>query len=314
MVVWKFSVFWYYSTTLSGETKEYNMSRIAYVNGSYSPHSKAQLHVEDRSTQFSDGVYEVIAVINGKLIDSELHYQRLLRSLAALKIKLPMTTRALDSILKEVVRLNRLHSGLCYLQISRGSAPRNHAFPLQVKASVVVTARNSEPAGGSAAASGVSIITTHDLRWKRRDIKSVSLLPNVLAKEEAVQNGAFEVWLVEPEGDKTVIEGSSSNAWIVDEDGQLLTHPEGSKILSGVTRNRIISLAEKNDLNILEKPFTVRQAKLAPEAFLTSTSSFVVPVIKIDGCTIGQGTPGPITKGLAKIYNKFVTDYCLPRK
>ena len=290
------------------------MSRIAYVNGSYSPHSKAQLHVEDRSTQFSDGVYEVIAVINGKLIDSELHYQRLLRSLAALKIKLPMTTRVLDSILKEVVRLNRLHSGLCYLQISRGSAPRNHSFPLQVKASVVVTARKSEPAGGSAAASGVSIITTHDLRWKRRDIKSVSLLPNVLAKEEAVQNGAFEVWLVEPEGDKTVIEGSSSNAWIVDEDGQILTHPEGSKILSGVTRNRIISLAEKNDLNILEKPFTVRQAKLASEAFLTSTSSFVVPVIKIDGCTIGQGTPGPITKGLAKIYNKFVTDYSLPRK
>ena len=290
------------------------MSRISYVNGCYSRHNKAQLHVEDRSTQFSDGVYEVIAVIDAELIDSELHYQRLLRSLAELKIKLPMTTRVLDSILKEVIRLNRLHSGLCYLQVSRGSAPRNHSFPLQTKASVVVTARHSQPAGGSAASSGVSIITTHDLRWKRRDIKSVSLLPNVLAKEEAVQNGAFEAWLVEPEGDNVVIEGSSSNAWIVDQGGEIVTHPEGSKILSGVTRNRIIALAEKNNLNILEKPFTVNQAKLASEAFITSTSSFVVPVIKIDGCTIGRGTPGPITKDLARIYNKFVTEYCLRQK
>ena len=290
------------------------MSRIAYVNGCYSPHNKAQLHIEDRSTQFSDGVYEVIAVIDGKLIDSELHYQRLLRSLAELKIELPMTTGVLDSILKEVVRLNRLRSGLCYLQVSRGSAPRNHSFPLQAKASVVATARHSQPAGGNFAESGVAIITTSDLRWKRRDIKSVSLLPNVLAKEDAVQHGAFEAWLVEPEGDKVVIEGSSSNAWIVDQDGQIITHPEGPKILSGVTRNRIIALTKKSDLRILEKPFTVSQAKVASEAFITSTSSFVVPVIKIDGCTIGQGTPGPITKVLAKIYNEFVMDYCLQQR
>jgi len=174
----------------------------------------------------------------------------------------------------------------------------------------VITAKHSQPAGGSEAASGVSIITTHDLRWKRRDIKSVSLLPNVLAKEEAVQNQAFEAWLVEPEGEKVVIEGSSSNAWIVDQGGHLITHPEGSKILSGVTRNRIIQLVNNTGLNIQEKPFTVRQAKLASEAFMTSTSSFVVPVTKIDGCTIGQGTPGPITKTVAKIYNEFVVDYC----
>ena len=281
------------------------MGQITYVSGKYLPHNKACLHVEDRSTQFSDGVYEVIAVISGNLVDPQMHYKRLLRSLTELKMRLPISIQALNLNIKEVIRRNRLQSGLCYLQVSRGSAPRNHAIPALTKESVVITAKHSEPSGGKAAKQGVSVITTEDIRWRRPDIKSVSLLPNVLAKNQAAQNGAFEAWLVEPGDDRIVIEGSSSNAWIVNDAGQVLTHPEGIKMLSGVTRNRIINLANSNGIQILEKPFTIAEAKTAPEAFMTSTSSFVIPVIKIDGHKIGNGRCGAVTLTIQKLYNDF---------
>ena len=211
--------------------------------------------------------------------------------------------------MKEVIRLNRLKSGLCYLQISRGAAPRNHSFPSQAKASIVITTKQSQPSGGRLVNSGVSIITTKDLRWGRRDIKSVSLLPNVLAKEKAVQKGAFEAWFVDMDKDDVVIEGSSSKAWIVTQTGSIITHPEGVKMLSGVTRNRIIELTRENGLNVIEKPFSVDQAKHASEAFMTSTSSFVIPVVTIDGYQIGKGFPGPVTKKITKLYNNFATQY-----
>ena len=286
------------------------MSQITYVNGKYLPHSKAFLHVEDRSTQFSDGVYEVIAVISGNLVDPQMHYKRLIRSLTELEMSLPMSINVLHLNIKEVIRRNQLKSGLCYLQISRGSAPRNHVIPNLIKESVVITARHSEPNGGQGAKQGVSVITTEDIRWKRPDIKSVSLLPNVLAKNQAAQKGAFEAWLVESGGEEIVIEGSSSNAWIVNQTGQVITHPEGVKMLSGVTRNRIIDLARSNGIQVLEKPFTVSQAKTASEAFMTSTSSFVVPVIDIDGHKIGNGKCGPVTIAIQKLYNDFAQRSC----
>jgi len=281
------------------------MSQISYVNGRYLPHNKACLHVEDRSTQFSDGVYEVIAVISGNLVDSQMHYKRLSRSLTELKMNLPMSVSALHSNIKEIIRQNRLKSGLIYLQISRGSAPRNHVIPNLIKESVVITAKHSKPNGGKHAKQGVSVITTEDIRWKRPDIKSVSLLPNVLAKNQAAQRGAFEAWLVESGGKEIVIEGSSSNAWIVTQTSQVVTNPEGVKMLSGVTRNRIIDLATSNGIQVLEAPFTVTQAKAASEAFMTSTSSFVVPIIEIDGHKIGTGKCGPVTTAIQTLYNDF---------
>ena len=286
------------------------MPQITYINGRYLPHNKACLHVEDRSTQFSDGVYEVIAVISGKLVDPELHYKRLLRSLGELKMNLPLSVRVLNLTIKEVIRRNQLRAGLCYLQVSRGSAPRNHAIPALSKESIVITAKHSEPNGGAAAQKGVSIITTVDLRWRRPDIKSVSLLPNVLAKNEAVQHGAFEAWLIEPGNEEVVIEGSSSNAWIVDKGGRLLTHPEGLKMLSGVTRTRIIDLARAKGIQVVEQPFSIRDAMSAAEAFMTSTSSFVIPVIEIDGRTIGDGKSGPMTLAIQKLYRDFVQNSC----
>ena len=286
------------------------MSQITYVNGKYLPHGKACLHVEDRSTQFSDGVYEVIAVISGNLVDPQMHYRRLIRSLTELEMNLPMSVNVLHLNIKEVIRRNQLNSGLCYLQISRGSAPRNHVIPNLIKETVVITARHSEPNGGKGAKQGVSIITTEDIRWKRPDIKSVSLLPNVLAKNQAAQRGAFEAWLVESGEEEIIIEGSSSNTWIVSQSGQVITHPEGVKMLSGVTRNRIIDLAKSNGIEVLEKPFTVTQAKTASEAFMSSTSSFVVPVIDIDGHKIGNGKCGPVTTAIQKLYNDFAQRSC----
>ena len=286
------------------------MAQVTYVNGRYVPHDKAFLHVEDRSTQFSDGIYEVIAVISNNLVDSQLHYARLLRSLAELKMNLPISIQVLDLNIKEVIRRNRLQSGLCYLQVSRGSAPRNHAIPALTKESVIITTRHSEPNGGKAASYGVSVITTEDIRWKRPDIKSVSLLPNVLAKNKAVQNGAFEAWLIEVGDEKVVIEGSSSNAWIVNQARQIQTHPEGIKMLSGITRNRIINLARSNGIEVLEKPFNVGEAKNALEAFMTSTSSFVIPVIEIDGHKIANGKCGPLTRSVQRLYNDFAQNSC----
>ena len=286
------------------------MVRSSYVNGRYVYHNHAQLHIEDRATQFSDGVYEVIAIISGVLIDYELHQQRLLRSLKELEIELPTTPRVLRLILQEVVRRNRIKSGLCYLQISRGIAPRNHAFPTAVRPSLIVTAKHSQPAGGKATIDGVTVVTVPDIRWRRRDIKAISLLPNVLAKEKAAKSQAFEAWLVEGEQEQTVVEGSSSNAWMINTHGELITHPAGHKILSGITRNRLISLAVDNGIKVIEEPFSIAQAKGASETFLTSTSSFVVPVTSVDGSKIGDGTPGPVTRSLVKMYGDFVVDYC----
>ncbi len=281
------------------------MSRWAYVNGRYVRHASAQAHIEDRGMQFSDGVYEVIAVVGGNLIDAELHYGRLARSLGELDIAAPMDRRPLAAFLREVVRRNRVEEGIVYLQINRGVAPRNHVYADGLRPSMVVTARRGRPASNAALTEGVRVITVPDLRWRRRDIKSVSLLPNILAKQAAAEMGAFEAWQIDDEG--YVTEGSQSNAWMVDSDGTILTRPASNEILSGITRARLLNLARGAGLAVVERAFTPDQAVRGREAFLTGTSSFVVPVVQIDDSMVANGRPGAVTEQLRALYLDFAT-------
>jgi D-alanine transaminase len=281
------------------------MSRIAYVNGQYVPHQRASVHVEDRGYQFADGVYEVIAVKDGHLVDLEPHFDRLKRSLSELEIDAPMSRQALTFILTEVVRRNRVRNGIVYLQITRGVAPRDHQFPVDPSAAVVVTARNTAPKVAQRDA-GVAVVTTPDIRWKRCDIKTVSLLPNVLAKQKAVEAGAYEAWQIDEDGNVT--EGSATNAWIVTKEGEIVTRQTDEAILSGVTRLAVLALAKRDGIALVERPFSLEEAKAAKEAFLTSTTSNVMPVIEIDGSPVGNGHPGTVTRALSELYERFTTD------
>ncbi len=278
------------------------MSRQAYVNGRFAPHGDAVVHIEDRGYQFADAVYEVWAVIDGRLADFQGHMERLHRSLDELRIAHPMSRAALTAVLREVVRRNRVRNGLCYIQISRGTARRDHPFPNPaVPPSVVITCKAIDPALGDAkAAKGVAVVTRPDERWGRCDIKTVGLLPNVLAKQAARDAGAAEAWLVDDLG--FVTEGSSTNAWIVDAEGALRTRDTNCNILRGITRHNLIALAREAGVELSERPFTVDEAKAAKEAFFTAASAFVQPVISIDGHRIGDGRPGPISMKLRELY------------
>ena len=277
------------------------MSRIAYVNGQYVPHSKAMVHIEDRGYQFADGIYEVAMVVGGRYWDLEGHLGRLDRSLRELRMPAPMEHSALKVVMNEVVRRNRLKDALVYMQVTRGVAPRNHAFPPEgTPPALVITARRySIDQGDAKAEKGVAVITQPDIRWGRVDIKTVGLLPNALAKQAANEAGAYEALLVR---DGYVTECSSSNAWIVDETGALITHPKGNSILGGITRQTAIACAEELQIKVIERPFTVEEAKAAPEAFITSATSFVTPVVSIDGARIGAGKPGPVALRLREAY------------
>jgi D-alanine transaminase len=282
------------------------MSRIAYVNGRYLRHGAAAVHVEDRGYQFADGVYEVTAVRGGRLVDEGPHLDRLERSLRELDIPMPMSRAALGHVLRETVRRNLVREGIVYLQVTRGVARRDHAFPDHVRPSVVVTARNQSAARSDRlAAAGVSVISVPDIRWGRCDIKAVSLLPNVLAKQQAREAGAFEAWLVDRDG--FVTEGSSTNAWIVDRDGNLVTRQLEQAILGGITRLAVLALCRQENLRIIERKFTVAEAQAAREAFLTSTTSFVMPVVRIDGRPVGDGKPGRIARRLRELYDAYMT-------
>jgi D-alanine transaminase len=277
------------------------LSRIAYVNGRYVPHGEAAVHIEDRGYQFADGVYEVIAVHRTTLVDETGHLDRLDRSLGELDIAWPMTQRAMASVMTEVVRRNRIRNGIVYLQVTRGVAPRNHAFPTAAEAAVVMTARHIRPFNIDINSQGIDVITVDDIRWKRCDIKTISLLPNVLAKEQAVRAGAYEAWMVD--GDGRVTEGTSTNAWIVNADGELVTRQTDNAILSGITRAAVLEVATQAGITFVERPFTVDEAKTAREAFLTSTTSFVKPVVRVDGDTIGNGHIGTLTARLLELYS-----------
>jgi D-alanine transaminase len=280
------------------------VSRIAYVNGRYVPHSHAAVHVEDRGFQFADGVYEVFAVAKGTLVDEELHLQRLARSLAELRIARPHNDKVLKHLFREVLRRNRVRDGILYLQITRGAAPRDHAFPKAARPSVVITARPARLADPSVAARGVQVITIPDIRWRRCDIKSVSLLPNVLGKQQSKEAGAYEAWMVNDAGEVT--EGTSTNAWIVTKAGALVTRKADAAILNGVTRLTILRIAREQGLAVEERPFTLVEALAAAEAFLTSTTSYVMPVVRIDGKPIADGKPGEFTRKLLAGYRGHI--------
>ena len=281
------------------------MSRVAYVNGRYVPFADAAVHIEDRGYQFADGVYEVMAVRNGRLADLEPHLDRLDRSLAELFMNTSMSRRALAVVLEEVVRRNRVIDGIIYLQMTRGVARRDHAFPDQAKTSLVVTARGTPPRPTAILAKGVNVITVPDIRWQRCDIKSISLLPNILAKQQAREAGAYEAWMVDEEDQIT--EGSSTNAWIVDDSGDLITHHLDNAILSGITRMVVSDLAMRQQRRLVERSFTLKEAQQAAEAFLTSTTSFVTPVVQINDTPVGGGAPGPVTRALYDLYEAHLS-------
>ena len=277
------------------------MSRIAYVNGRYVHHRDARVHVEDRGYQFSDGVYEVVALHKGRMVDEKGHLDRLERSLCELQIAWPMSRRTMQVAMREVVRRNGVGDGILYMQITRGVSPRNHVFPdPPVKSSFVMTARRIPPVVPETAGKGVKVITVSDIRWKRPDIKAVSLLPNVLAKQKAQEAGAYEAWQVDAEG--YVTEGTLSNAWIVTADGQLVTRFADFSILRGITRMAVMEVAREEGITFVERSFTVDEAKAAREAFLTSSTSPVKPVVQIDDDVVADGDPGPICRKLLDFY------------
>ncbi len=278
------------------------MSRVAYVNGRFVPKSEAVVHIEDRGYQFADAVYEVWALFGGKLADPDGHFARLERSLAELRIPMPMSAKALTLVLKETVRRNRVDEGMVYLQVSRGVAPRDHAFPAAgtPPAVVITVSRVDREVSEARAARGVSVVTTPETRWGRCDIKTVGLLPNVLAKQKAREVGAVEAWYVDDLG--LVTEGASSNAWIVDADGILRTRDTNANILRGVTRLSLLEVARTAGLKVEERPFTPDEALAAREAFITGAGALVLPVIAVDGKPVGSGAPGPVAKRLRALY------------
>jgi D-alanine transaminase len=281
------------------------MSRIAYVNGRYRPIGALAVPVEDRGLQFADGVYEVVKALGGQLCDLERHLDRLQRSLAALSIRAPMSRAALAGIMREVLRRNHLANAAVYVQVNRGVAPRNHLFPKAGRPSLIVTARRAILPKPLELAGGVSVVTVPDQRWKRCDIKSVNLLANVLARQAGAEAGCREVWLHDGEG--LVTEGSSSNAYIVDQAGRVITHPLGPEILGGVTRAVLLELARDLGIEVVERPFSRAEAAGAREAFLTSTSSLVLPVTTIDGRPVANGMPGSITSRLLEAYREHLS-------
>jgi len=281
------------------------MSRIAYVNGQYVPHDAASVHVEDRGYQFADGVYEVCEISDGRIIDERRHLDRLDRSLSELSIRSPFSRKTAGVIMREVIRRNRVRSGLIYLQVTRGVARRDHAFPSDdVPPSVVMTAKSVPPGKGDALAeTGISVVTVPENRWDRVDIKSVSLLPNVLAKQKAREAGANEAWFVGEDG--FVTEGSSTNAWIVTKQGKVVTRPAEHGILRGITRTVVVESLKDQGLELEERAFTVSEAQEAREAFITAASTLVMPVVEIDNRTIGNGHPGTIASNLRMKFHDY---------
>lgn len=285
------------------------MSRIAYVNGRYVPRRDAMVHIEDRGFQFADGVYEVCEVRAGALIDARRHLARLERSMSELRMTAPMGLPALLMVLRETVRRNRVRDGLVYFQVTRGVARRDFQFPVPTpQPTLVVTARSLDFAKNErTAAAGISVVTVPDIRWQRVDIKSVSLLPNVLAKQEARDRGAYEAWMVDPQG--FVTEGSSSNAWIITADDKVITRPADQGILRGITRTVLLEVIAAHGLTLEERSFSVAEANAAREAFVTSASQIVMPVVRIDGRPVGTGKPGALTLSLRRDFHRHAESW-----
>ena len=279
------------------------MSRFVYVNGCYQHYANAFIHAEDRGFQFGDAVYEVCEIRHGMIIDESRHMARLARSLTELSIPEPMSVGAWHRVMRETIRRNKVTDGALYLQVSRGAGPRDFLFSgVKTQPTVVCVARAVSPASQiKAAKQGIAVITQPDIRWGRCDIKTVMLLPASLAKEKARESGAQEAWFTDHEGNVT--EGGSSNAWIITHARQLITRPTDRSILRGVTRTTLTDIIAREGLTLVERAFSVAEAKAANEAFITSATNLVMPVVRIDETTIGDGKPGPTTRRLREIFH-----------
>ena len=275
------------------------MTRIAYVNGDFTPLADARVSIQDRGFLFADGVYEVTAVIDKRLVDYDGHVRRLHRSMGELKIAAPVSDDELLALHRELVARNNLTEGLVYLQVTRGVADRDFPFPADATPGLVMFTQEKLLCEAPAATTGIKVATVPDIRWQRRDIKSVALLAQVLAKQAAAEAGCQEAWMIE---DGHVTEGGSSNAYIVTGDGRIVTRPVSNTILSGITRASVLRLARETGLEIEERPFTLEEALAAQEAFVTAASTFVMPVVEVDGQQIGGGQPGPAVRRLREIY------------
>lgn len=281
------------------------MSRIVYVNGRYVPYAQAAVHVEDRGFQFADAIYEVCQVRGGLLVDEEAHVARLQRSLRELAIASPMSTAALAHVMRQTIRRNRVTDGLVYLQVTRGEGRREFLFPASgTPGTVVCLARSIAPGPQEAlAGEGIAVKSMPDIRWQRCDIKTVMLLPACLAKEAARGEGAREAWFVDAEG--YVTEGASSNAWIISAEGTVITRQIGANILPGVTRGTLMKLLSEEKMRFDQRPFRLAEALQAREAFVTSATNTVMPVVRIDGTAVGDGRPGPMTSRLRSKFQQF---------
>ncbi len=280
------------------------MARHAYVDGRYVRHDEGAVGIEDRGFQFADGIYEVASIIGGAMVDGPGHLDRMERSLAALDIAPPVSRRVLELIMRELIARNGVVDGLLYLQITRGVAPRDHKFPSGIRPTLVLSTKRVDFLNQATLADGVKAITIRDIRWARCDIKSTSLLPNCMGKTQAAAAGAYEALQVDAAG--IITEGTSSNVWIVTPDNRLLTRALSNGILRGVTRDRLIGIAAEEGITVVEQAFSVAEAKAAREAFVTSATSFLTPVVQIDDTIIANGEPGPLSRRLQGWY----LDYC----
>jgi D-alanine transaminase len=274
------------------------MARTVYVNGEYVPENEGKISIFDRGFLFADGVYEVTAVINGKLVDYDPHMERLERSLNELRMGWPCTKDELKAMHLEMVKRNALSEGIIYMQVTRGAADRTFNFPKDAKPTLIAFTQAMKLADNTNATTGVKVISTPDIRWARRDIKTVMLLAPVLGKQAAYEQGANEAWMIE---DGFVTEGTSSNAYIV-KDGKVITRGLSNSILAGCTRRSLFRLAKEHGVTIEERSFTIDEAYAADEAFLTSASQFVMPIVEIDGHRIGGGQPGPVVRRLREMF------------
>ncbi len=278
------------------------MKNITYINNKFVKNSNAKISVEDRGFLFADSIYELISVFNKKIVDIDQHLNRLKSSLNKVKLKYNFNKKKIRKIINKLIKLNNVINGYIYIQITRGVAERKHEFPKQYKPTTIIFTKNLN-VDKKIYKKGVKIITIPDLRWLRRDIKTTSLLPNVLSKQLAVEKNAFESWLID---NGNITEGSTSNAWIIKSSNTIITHPANTKILKGVTRDTIIKILKKNNFNVIEKPFNLIEAKNAKEAFITSSTLSVLPVVKIDNYNISNGKPGDITKKIMYLYNNYI--------
>ena len=281
------------------------MPRVVYVNGRYVPYAQANVHVEDRGFQFADGVYEVIGCIHGHLADETGHLDRLERSLSELQMPMPVERETLRFLIRECLRRNGLTNAGIYIQITRGQAKRDFKFPApNTPQSLVIIASPFNFDGNLAVINGVRVKTLQDIRWKRRDVKSIALLPQALAKQEAIDSGVDDAWMLDGEG--YVTEGSASNAWIITKDGTLVTRPVSHDILRGVTRTAIEKICSEMQIKIEERLFTPQEAYEASEAFTSSATALITPVVEIDGHQIGDGKPGKMAHRLYEEYRAYV--------